>query len=745
MTTFEEDSNERLGHLMERLGEEGNGSDELAQLVHDLLVHQIELEQQNRELVALHTVLEESRERYADLYDFAPVGYLTLDHKGGILGINLTGAALLGIPRERIIGHALERFVARGDRRTVAAQLAQTLDTQQRQVGELCPVPGRLTPTAVDRVLMLESVAESRAGAVQIRAILTDITERKIIERERIQRAVDAAAARSRERLVSGLERLSAVTSSAFSAESVMDEMLRIVREQLQTERAWLLHPCEPSALGVAIIAAVTVPDWPGLPLRNRTIPWDPPLKALLRAARDAPESVIEQQVIAPTALHGGIAPCWSMVAPLRAGERDTYLLGVDQRHVEHGWNDDDRALLRSFAERIGQIIETLGVRRALSESEERFRATFEQAAVGLAHIDAQGVFLRVNHKLCGIMGYREHELLALSYDALTHPEDRAAVSRFVEKIRSGLGTKPHIEHRVLTKQGKTIWCNLTTAALRDGDGRFKYDISVIEDISARKSLEEREHTHRAALARVGRLTTLGAMASGIAHEVSQPLMAIGTYAGGAIERLNAAASDQGDIRTALYAIARIAERAGGVIERMRAFSRKTSSTSASLDLCEVVQGAVQMVAAETKLQGARIEASCPPHLPRVQGDLVQLEQVLINLLLNGLESMEQVPTAQRCLSVDVDVEVGIERSDGEVDDQIRLIVGDRGQGLLTANQSKLFDPFYTTKDDGTGLGLSISRTIIEAHGGTIWAQPRPGGGALFGFRLPIQRDGGST
>lgn len=291
------------------------------------------------------------------------------------------------------------------------------------------------------------------------------------------------------------------------------------------------------------------------------------------------------------------------------------------------------------------------------------------------------------------------------------------------------------MEHRAITHQGETIWCALTTAALRDANGRFKYDISVIEDISARKCIEERERTHRAALARVGRLSNLGAMASGIAHEVSQPLMAISTYAGGAIQRMQSTTPDPRAVRTALFAIARIAEQAGRIIERMRAFSRQTSSTSESLDLCDVVRGAIQMVDAEAKLHGATIQASCPPGLPRIQGDLVQLEQVLINLLLNGLEAMEPVPAAQRHLSVDVDVEAG-------ETDQIRLVVGDRGQGLVTGNTRHLFEPFYTTKDDGTGLGLSISRAIIEAHGGVIWAEPRPGGGALIGFRLPIHHDG---
>lgn len=376
-TVPEHDGDARLARLLARLGDDLDGAEELSRLIHELQVHQIELEQQNRELVALHGVLEESRERYADLYDFAPVGYLTLGARGMIVDINLTGAALLGVPREDLIGQSFDRYLVREDRRALNAHLAQTLDSRERQVCELRPTPGRAPPGNADRILMLESVAEHHVAAAQIRAVLTDITERKVIEHERMQRAADAAAAHFRDRMVSGLERLSAVTASAFSTETVLDEMLRIVQEHLQTDRAWLLYPCDSSAIRVEIVAEAAVPDCPGAPLLGRSIPVDPPLQALLSATLDAPENVIEQDSLPAGGLGGGFTPRSHMVALLRAGARDAYLLGINQCHLERCWSDDDRALLRSFADRIGQIIETLGVRRALRESEERFRATF--------------------------------------------------------------------------------------------------------------------------------------------------------------------------------------------------------------------------------------------------------------------------------------------------------------------------------------------------------------------------------
>ncbi|WP_296809692.1 ATP-binding protein, partial [Thiocapsa sp.] len=335
-------------------------------------------------------------------------------------------------------------------------------------------------------------------------------------------------------------------------------------------------------------------------------------------------------------------------------------------------------------------------------------------------------------------------ELLALTCRGLIHPEDHDGLIRYIARIGEGTsydGDREReegqsLELRYIGKSGQTIWCNLTMAPVRDSSGCLRYFIGVIEDISARKLLEEREAKHRQALFRVGRISTMGEMSSAIAHEIAQPLMGISTYAGGALERLDNAPTEVEPLRLALREISRLATRAGRIIERIRDFSRQHASAPRPIDLRAISRAAVGMIEPEIKANGVQVEIRVGTDVPFASGDPVEIEQVLINLLLNGMDAMRDAPPGERRL------DVAIARADP---DQVRVAVADRGVGLEQTDASRLFDPFYTTKEGGTGLGLSMSRTIIDSYGGRIWAEPRPGGGAVFAFTLPGHRPGRST
>jgi PAS domain S-box-containing protein len=744
MARFDQASDAQLTRLLAKLERTGNGSDELTRLVHELQVHQIELEQQNRELLAVRAVLEESRERYADLYDFAPVGYLSVDVAGRIQDINLTGAKLLGQSRGRLIGRDFSTYIAPDDRMLLKAHIAEALHSQTCSGCELRLRPDTATTCAEPQTLMLESRLEAGSTPTRIRVILSDITERKRAERERSQRDIAAAAAESRHRLVSGLERMSAAATAAFDPQAVLNDLLRVVQDLLRVDRAWLLYPCDPDAAEVRILAEAAVPGCPGEPLTDRTIPMDDALRGLIHSALNASDPVQDPDPSAVPMLGGGFAPRSRLiVAVCPEGDRHS-LLGLHQCRVERTWSEDDLTLVRALAGRLADILDILAVRCALTESEERFRATFEQAAVGICHLDRQGVFLRVNRKLCDILGYTQEELLALTCRSLVHPEDYDGLMRYMARIGEGTSSDrdrdqdeaQSLELRHIGKSGQTIWCNLTMAAVRDSIGGLRYFIGVIEDISARKLLEERESKHRHALFRVGRISTMGEMSSAIAHEVAQPLMGISTYAGGALERLDSAPSEVEPLRLALREISRLASRAGRIIERIRDFSRQHASAPRPIDLGAISRAAIGMIGQEIRTNAVKVEIRVGADVPFASGDPVEIEQVLINLLINGMEAMRDVPPTYRRLCVT------IERAGEE---QVRVAVGDRGVGLDRTDPSRLFDPFYTTKEGGTGLGLSMSRTIVDSYGGRIWAEPRPGGGAVFAFTLPGHRTGNGT
>ncbi|RKT45412.1 PAS domain S-box protein [Thiocapsa rosea] len=746
MARFDQASDAQLTRLLAEMERAGKGSDELTRLVHELQVHQIELEQQNRELLAVRAVLEESRERYADLYDFAPVGYLSIDVAGRIQDINLTGAKLLGQSRDQLIGRALSTYIVPDDDMLLKAHLADALHSQARRSCELRLRPDSAAICEDPQTLMLESLLEAGSSPSRIRVILSDITERKRAERDRSQRDIAAAAAESRHRLVSGLERLSAAATAAFDPHAVLNALLRVVQDLLRVDRAWLLHPCDPDATEVRILAEAAVPGCPGEPLTDRTIPTDDPLRHLIRAALNASDPVQDPDPSAVPMLGSGFAPRSRLIIAVRPeGDRPS-LLGLHLCRVERTWSEDDLTLTRALAGRLADILDILAVQRALTESEERFRATFEQAAVGICHLDQESSFLRVNRKLCDILGYTQKELLARTCRGLVHPEDRDKLMRYVARID---GDTPYdrvrdrvrddgqsLELRFIGKSGQAIWCNLTMAVVRDSSGALRYFIGVIEDISVRKQLEERESRHRHALFRVGRISTMGEMSSAIAHEVAQPLMAISTYAGGALERLDSAPTEVEPLRLALRQISRLAARAGRIIERIRDFSRQHASATRPIDLAAISRAAVGMLEPEIRTNAVKVEIRVGADLPFASADPVEIEQVLINLLMNGIEAMRNTPTAERRLSVT------IERADP---DRVRVAVADRGVGLDRTDSPRLFDPFFTTKEGGTGLGLSMSRTIIDSYGGRIRAEPNPGGGAVFAFTLPGHRAGNAT
>jgi PAS domain S-box-containing protein len=733
MTRFKQDNDARLTRLVADLERSGRGSDELTRLVHELYVHQVELEQQNRELLAVREVLEASRERYADLYDFAPVGYLSLDTAGTIRDINLTGAKLLGQSRDRLIGRAFRIFLVPDDRGRVQAHLADALRSRERASCELRMEPDTSAGAAEPRTLMLESQIEAGSTPARIRVIISDITERKQVERERRERDLSDAATASRNRLLRGLERLSAATTAAFDPDTVLNDLLRVVQDLLRVDRAWLLYPCDPEATEVRILAEAAVPGCPSDPPTDRGIPLDDALRALIRSALDTSDPLPDPDPRVAPALGGGFAPRSRMVVAVRPkGDRPS-LMGLHLCRAEHTWGEDDRTLARALAGRLADILDVLAVRRALTESEERFRATFEQAAVGICQLDARGRFLRVNRKLCDTLGYTQAELLVRTCRGLAHPGDRDALVHYIAAIDAGGCSNPgkSLELRYLDKQGRTLWCNLTMSAARDPSGRLRYYIAVLEDISARKTLEERESRHRQALFRVGRISTMGEMSSAIAHEVAQPLMAISNYAGAALERIGSAPSEIERVRGALIEISRLAQRAGLIIARIRDFSRQHASSPRPIDLDAVSRAAVEMIASELRAHDTRVEIRIDADVPCACGGPVEIEQVLINLLINGMEAMRGTPTADRLL------QVSVQRADPN---KVRLAVGDRGIGLDGTDLNRLFDPFYTRKEGGTGLGLSVSRTIVESYGGRIWAEPRPGGGAVLAFTLPVHR-----
>jgi C4-dicarboxylate-specific signal transduction histidine kinase len=246
-------------------------------------------------------------------------------------------------------------------------------------------------------------------------------------------------------------------------------------------------------------------------------------------------------------------------------------------------------------------------------------------------------------------------------------------------------------------------------------------------DITGRRRAEESAREQRERLQATARLVAAGEIASSIAHELNQPLAAIANYLSGSLRRLRAGRAEPEAIAGALEEAVRQAERAGDIIRRVRDFVRTRETALVATDLNEVVTKATRLAASDAERLGARLEVRLAPALPAARADPVMLEQVVINLVRNGLESMRETPTDRRV------VEVATARAEGGA---LEVAVADAGPGLAPDVVARLFEPFYTTKPEGTGLGLNICRSIIEAHGGRLSAGASSRGGALFRFTV---------
>ena len=378
-----------------------------------------------------------------------------------------------------------------------------------------------------------------------------------------------------------------------------------------------------------------------------------------------------------------------------------------------------------------GLIQRRLFAEQAL-RSEYAFRKAMEDSLViGMRARDLDGRVTYANPAFLQMVGFSAEELIGreppMPYWA---PEEMERTLLLNNRVLQGKAPHEGFEIRLMHKNGSRFDALIYEAPLIDADGRQTGWMGSIIDVTERKHAEELARQQQEKLQVTARLVTMGEMASTLAHELNQPLAAITSYNTGCLNKLESGNFTTTQLKEALGKLAVQAQRAGHIIRRVHDFVRKSEPKLAPCDLAEAVDDSIGFIEGAAKSRGVRIVREIPGRRPELLADQVMIEQVLLNLMRNGIEAMAEAPADRRRLTVKL----------SQRENQMEIRVIDHGPGIPPEVEEKLFTPLFSTKADGMGMGLNICRSIIEFHHGRLWVESNPEGGSIFVMTLPIGR-----
>ena len=810
---------------------------EVQLLLHELHVHQIELEIQNRELRESQERLEEARDRFADLYDFAPVSFLTLDTHGNILNLNLTAAVLLGAERARLIGTPLVTQFEPGESRLFFRHLHEVFRSKRKVADELRL---KITPNRT-RIVLMKSLAvfEDADTPKSCNCALIDITEQKEAEkalrdeRDRAQGYLDTVEA-----MIVALDTEGRITL----ANRKSCEILGYAEEEL-IGKDWFTTCLPPTPEREAvrdIFRQLISGDSHGFEyLENyirarsgaeRLIAWhnrvlldaqknivgilsageditqrkqaEEDLRKLHRAVDQSPAIVVitdvegnteyvnpafgkitgykaaEIQGRNPRILQSFVTPDEEYASIWKAITSGKQWFGEYQNRKKNGeyyWESTSISPVRNSS---GNISHFLAVKEDVTEHKRvdavhEVRRCLHEQLVGDAPLDevltqmviASERLLPNTQCSISILDAERKFLHLIAAPSLSEDFrsafavieiglkesacfDAAKTCKpiFVEDVLS----HPHWKaNRGLAESAgiRSCWAEPIISSHHEVLGIFTMyhhapraptltdratlgDLAFLAGIAIEhRQRVEQDRQHQAELAHMARLNIMGEMATGIAHELNQPLSAISTYAAVALRLMNSGAAKSDSMIEALEGARDQAMRASEIIRHVRQFVSKRPLRKERIDMNDVVGQILKFAQHDLRKHKIKINLHLAKNLPPVEADRIQIEQVLLNILRNSMEAMQDSDGGKREIKIVTDLS---ERS------VIQTAIFDTGPGMDEKILGRIFDPFVTTKEgSGMGVGLSICRSIIENHGGRLWAESRPGQGATFFFTLP--------
>jgi PAS domain S-box-containing protein len=394
-------------------------------------------------------------------------------------------------------------------------------------------------------------------------------------------------------------------------------------------------------------------------------------------------------------------------------------------------------AVLKLLASQAAISLENTRLYRDLAEREAKIRRLVEANIIGIFIFDLEGRILEANDAFLKLVGYDREDLFAgrVRWTDLTPPEWRDRHARAAAELKMTGAVQPY-ERECFRKDGSRVPALIGSATFDEQRDR---GVAFVLDLTERKSAEaearDSERRYRAIemeLAHANRLATMGQLTASIAHEVNQPIATTVTNAQAGLRWLSRPSPDLEEARQAFACIVKDGNRAGDVITRIRALIKKAPPRKDRLDINEAIREMIALTRGEAVKTGVSMQTDLVEGLPLIHGDRVQLQQVVLNLIINAVEAMSGVGEGGRELWIS---------TGGDASRGVLVAVRDSGPGLDPTSVDRLFEAFYTTKPDGIGMGLAICRSIIEAHGGRLWASANRPRGAVFQFTLPEGRE----
>ncbi len=368
-----------------------------------------------------------------------------------------------------------------------------------------------------------------------------------------------------------------------------------------------------------------------------------------------------------------------------------------------------------------------------LRDSERRYATTLSSIGDAVIATDRLGRVTFMNPVAVAMTGWSQNEALGLPVSEtfrIVNEETREAVEDpAAQALRQGIKVE-RVNHTVLVaKDGREFPIADCGSPIIDDRGNTTGAVLVFRDMTRRQQIDEELREAQLALARVGRLTAMGELTASIAHEINQPLTAIVANAAACLQWLTAGRSNEDKARQAAQAIVNDGRRAGEVIASIRALARNSPPSLAKFDLNGAIRDVLALVRGELRRHAITVQTTLSSDIGSAWGDAIQLRQVMLNLIMNSIEAIRLTDHSPRIIHI---------TTSPEPPSHIGVIIADTGVGIEAIGVERIFEPFFTTKPEGLGIGLSICRSIIEAHGGRLWATQNSPRGCVLGFTIPV-------